>query len=218
MVGAIGVPCAEQARWSSFWGCLEELVRPPGWAVVPVRGSSVAANRNLIAKIALERGAEWVFWLDDDLVFKPDVLMKLLARHCEAVVGLSLRRVPPFEPLWFTENVPEQAYMLKTLPADDALVPIAAGTSGGLLTSRRVLEAVGHPWWTLGQFAGREDEWCDDMDFCRRLTRAGVQLYGDPSTHFGHIMNCDVWPYKNGTWNRALARNGQAFAVIPWET
>ena len=217
IIGAIGVPCAEQARWSAFWGCLEELERPSGWKVIPARGSSVAANRNLIARLALARGAQWVFWLDDDLVFQPDALTRLLARNVEAVIGLSLRRQPPFEPIWFTENVPEQRCMVKTLPMDGSLMPIAAGSSGGMLTSRRVLEVLGSPWWTLGQMPGRPDEWCDDMDFCRKLTAAGIPLYGDPAVPFGHITNCEVWPYKNGQWNRVLARNGQAIAMWPFD-
>ena len=104
MAGVIGVPCGEQGRWSAFWGHLCDLERPPGTRVIPGRGSSVAANRNLIARMALDVGAEWVFWLDDDLVFRPDTLLRLLRHDVPVVVGLSVQRHADFEPLWLHTN------------------------------------------------------------------------------------------------------------------
>jgi hypothetical protein len=218
VAGVIGVPCAEQARWSAFWGSVCDLERPAGWQVVPGRGSSVASNRNLIVRRALELEAEHVFFLDDDLVFNNQVLLRLLARNVEAVVGLSLRRQPDFEPLWFHTNQPTLDSMVRTLPTDGALMRLAAATSGGLLVKTDVFRRIEPPWWTLGQFEGRADEWNDDLDFCRKLAAAGVPLYGDPSVRFEHTTNLQVVPhFENGRWFVVLARGGQAIAALPME-
>ncbi|MCE5247964.1 hypothetical protein LLG88_13715 [bacterium] len=218
-VGVIGVPCAEQGRWSAFWGCLCDLERPAGWRVVPGRGSSVSQNRNLIVRRALELGAEHIFFLDDDLVFQPDVLTKMLERggQFDAVVGLSLRRMPEFKPIWFHANQPRLECMMRLadIPTDGSLVQLAAATSGGLLVRTDVFRRIDSPWWTLGQFKGREDEWCDDLDFCRKLYEAGIPLYGDPTIRFGHITNLAVWPTVHGDeWLTALARGPEVFATF----
>jgi hypothetical protein len=218
VTGVIGIPCAEQGRWSAFWGSLCDLERPSGWKVVPGRGSSVASNRNLIVRRALHLGAEHVFFLDDDLVFNPKVLLRLLDRDVDAVVGLTLRRQPPFEPIWFHTNLPRQDCMVRVLPTDGALMPLAAATSGGLLVKTDVFRRIEPPWWTLGQFDGRRDEWCDDLDFCRKLEAAGVPLYGDPTVRFEHITNVNVVPhFQDGRWMVVLARGGTPIVAMPVE-
>lgn len=224
VVGVIGVPCAEQGRWSSFWGSVCSLGWPAGWQVIPAHGSSVAQNRNLLARAALEQGAERIFYLDDDLVFAPDALTRLLERAGDrpAVVGLSLRRQVPFKTLWFRENLPrmECMYGLGELPRDGSLVRLAAATSGGFLLATDVFRRIEPPWWTLGQFEGRADEWCDDLDFCRKLAAAGIPLYGDPMVRFGHSTKLEVWPAQDpetGQWMTVLARGTEPVFGMPVE-
>jgi len=217
MRGAIGVPTSEQGRWSGFWQCLEELDRPADTKVLHVRGSSPARNRNVIAQTALEGGAEWVFWLDDDLTFRPDTLTRLLARSVDVVCGLSLRRQPPFLPLWLHTNHPGDLRGFYHGPFDGPdLVGLEACTSGGFLTRRRVLEAVAQPMWTLGQM-GVPDEWTDDLDFCRKVREAGIPIWGDPTVRLGHLTSLEVWPHQqDGAWYRLLMRGGVVAMGEPW--
>jgi hypothetical protein len=101
-------------------------------------------------------------------------------------------------------------------PQDPALglQRIRAATSGGLLTHRSVLERVGDPWWTLGQYA--RDEWQDDIWFCDRLAQEGIPLYGDPSVCVGHTTEVTIWPvWHEGQWMNCLARGGEPFAALP---
>lgn len=214
--GVIGVPCAELGRWSAFYACLAGLERPSDWEVVQARGSSVSANRNQIVGAALEKGAEWIFWLDDDLTFRPDVLTRLLAHQVDVVCGLSLRRHPPFQPLWFSALEGERVTWVEDLDPDErGLKRIAGCTSGGFLTHMSVFARVQAPWWTLGHIVA--DEWHDDVWFCRLLHEAGIAVWGDPNTHFGHMTNHEVWPHRGaeGQWNTVLARSNQAFAAMP---
>lgn len=212
----IGVPCLEQGRWSSFWACLEELSRPPGTLVKTCRGASPADNRNRIIEYTLSVGADWLFWLDDDLTFGPEVLLRLLAHQRPAVVGLSLNRRAPFQPLWFSRNDPDPSALLSTLPAPNQLVPIAGSTFGGMLLRTDVLRRILPPYTTIGQ-VGNPEQWNDDLYFCRKLRAANVQLFGDPAVRFGHTINAELWPhYDDGQWHRVLVRGAQPFAVLPW--
>jgi hypothetical protein len=215
--GVVVIPCAEQGRWSSFLTSLCGLGLPAGWSVLPVHGSSPASNANVGIAQALDRGAAHVLLLDDDLVLMPYALTRLLARNVDAVVGLSFLRKPPFSPIWMHTNSPMPGNFIETPPKGDALVPLAAGTAGGLLVGRRALELVGYPWFTLGQIGGALDQWNNDLWFCQRLTDVGIQLWGDPTVRFGHTGSMEVWPHvENGTWSKVLAVNGVPFAVLPW--
>jgi GT2 family glycosyltransferase len=171
--------------------------------------------------MALDWGAEWVFWLDDDLTFRTDTLMRLLRHDVPVVVGLSVQRHADFEPLWLHTNVSAASAFYPQPPVPsraDGLVPLAACTSGGMLTRRDALEAVGGPyWWTLGKH-GAPDQWCDDLDFCRQLTEAGVPIYGDPSVRLGHISHIELWPHQmpDGQWVTVIRdRSGNVITYRP---
>jgi hypothetical protein len=216
--GLVVIPCAEQGRWSAFWTCVTGLELPAGWSVLPVRGSSPASNANLGVRTALERGAEAVFLLDDDLLFASDVLVRLLARQVEAVVGLSLLRRPPLSPIWMHTNAPDLGNFIETAPRTADLIPLAAGTVGGLLVRAEVLRWIDYPWFTLGQVGDQQDQWNNDLWFCQRLTDVGVQLWGDPTVRFGHLGSMEVWPHEaNGQWSKVLAVNGVPFVALPWK-
>lgn len=206
--GVIGVPCPVQGRWSSFYGCLEGLRRPPEWEVVQSRGLSVATNRNNIVERALEIGAEHILWLDDDLVFKPDVLEKLLKHNVDIVVGLTLGRHPPFDPLWF-QGIHESLL----IPVDNmsvsrnGLKELHSCTSGGMLTRASIFKKVSRPWWALGTCVA--DGFYEDIYFCNVMqNHGGFTVWGDPEAMFGHTTDVEVWPgkTKGGEWVKALAR------------
>jgi GT2 family glycosyltransferase len=209
-----------QGRWSSFWSSVASLELPPGVVIRTGRGCSPAANRNGLIREALASQASWIWFLDDDLVFHPDVLRRLLGRlddpEVEAVVPLSFQRQPPFLSLWFTRAVPERSAMIETLPPPGPLVPLAAATFGGLLIRTSALERMPQPWVTIGQI-GPED-WNDDLFFCRQLAVAGVRLWGDSTVRIGHTTDIEVWPhYSEDTgWAVVFARNLTPFVMQPW--
>jgi cellulose synthase/poly-beta-1,6-N-acetylglucosamine synthase-like glycosyltransferase len=216
----IAIPCAVQARWSSFWACVSELALPPRVLVRTGRGCSPATNRNGLIEEAFALGAEWIWFLDDDLTFRPDSLTRLLARFAdpsvECVVPLSFRRQPPFRALWFDRTVPAIEAMKDTLPAPGPLVPLTAATFGGLLIRTSALKRIERPYVALGQFV--PDQWDDDLYFCRKLNAAGVQIWGDSSVVFGHTTDVEVWPHYSPDmgWSVVFARGTVPFLMQPW--
>lgn len=216
ITGVIGVPCATQGRWSGFWDALLHLETVPGVVPMSVRGPSAAGNRNEITRQALKTTAEWVFYLDDDLLFGPSVLRRLLERNVDAVVGISLQRKAPFPPLIYEDQDDRGwAYPRPFRTGDKGLVMVKAATSGGLLVRRHVLEAMSDPWWTLGQIEGHKDGWGDDLDFCRKLRAAGFTLWCDLDVPFGHITEVVLWPIRRGdNWTTQLVTD-VPFGEIP---
>ncbi len=222
MTGVIAIPCAEQARWSSFHACLAAVVKPDGTVTKFVRGGSPARNRNTLIKDALASQAEWVWFLDDDLVFDDQTLLKLLAHFenpaIEAVVPLSFMRRPPFQAIWMTGERSYADLMTTLPPPTDGLVALGAATFGGLLVRTSALARMTFPYVTLGQLD--PESWNDDIYFCRKLAdEAGVQLWGDSSVRLGHTMDVELWPHYDaelGGWSAVFARGTVPFLMQPW--
>lgn len=215
----VGVPCNEQGRWSAFWTCFAELERPSGSKIRICRGASPADNRNRIIDYTLSVGADWLFWLDDDLTFKPDVLLRLLALGESGypwLVGLSMHRKFP-KALWFHRNDPDLSALVdgSALPDPASVMPIAGSTFGGMLIRTDLLRRIQPPYTTIGQI-GNPEQWNDDLYFSQKVRAAGYQLFGVPAVRFGHITAIERWPYHDGAeWHLVLAQGTEPLAMLP---
>jgi hypothetical protein len=79
---------------------------------------------------------------------------------------------------------------------------------------RRVLEALGAPYWTLGQIAA--DEWGDDLDFCRRVRAAGFDIWCDLDCPVGHKIQATLWPQRTPQgWVTTLVASNAPIAHFP---
>ncbi len=221
---AIGVPCREQGRWTTFWECVQRLHRPPGTELIVRYDNSVARARNKIAQEALDANLEWVFWLDDDMLFGADVLTRLLSRPEDIVIGLTLSRClidgNSFRPIWADTEIVKDHWVpvteIRTGP--NGLMPLCSGTGGGVLTRMDVFRLVEPPWWTIGEIV--PDMFWEDIVFYRNMRAAGVKVWGDPTVRFGHYQPTVLWPNQraDGTWSTVLAHGFEGFLEMPWAT
>lgn len=223
MAGYIGISCCEDARTSEFWANFMQLELPELVAKPEVaRGSDIADNRNKLTNRALELNADWIFYVDDDQLFHPKALKRLIAHKVDVVSALYLMRSYPFEPVAFDKESdipdnPKGVYrlFLNHLENNHGLHKCAAVGAGALLVRRRVFEKMEEPFWTLGQI--QKSEWGDDIDFCYRVRQAGFDIYVDLDERVGHKMHATVWPYFHPVhkWNTTLVINDQPIASLP---
>jgi GT2 family glycosyltransferase len=195
MPGMIGVPTSQAARYSEFWDSLMQLNKPEGTIVQVGKGPSVALNRNGLTTIMLDKGLDWILYVDDDQIFEPDTLLKLLSDNKPIISGTYCAKHFPFPPhvYWQSESgdvVP------RNIIGESGLLSVGSVGAGCLLVRREVIEAMECPWWTLGQI--HRDKWGDDVDFCRRVHKAGYEIWIDLDAPVGHKLNGTVWPTKNG--------------------
>lgn len=224
--GVIGIPCRVQGRWSPFWQCLNRLERPADVWIEPAYDNSVARSRNDITKKALAMGADWIFWLDDDLLFAPDVLTKLLAHPEEIIIGLTLMRMKmagQFKPIWSTEPLNVGGGEASWVPIErietgsNGLMRLRSGTGGGCLTRTSVFAKMEAPWWRQGQYV--PDMFWEDIWFYEAAKFAGISVWGDPNVRFGHISDLVMWPHQdaNGQWMTVLADGFNGWLTMPWQ-
>ncbi len=197
MSGIAGVLCNDSARYSLFWACWDEIKLPPNWRKEKLIGGDWCGARNTLVELTLESGADYLWFMDDDHAFSPDILMRLLDHDLDLVLPLCFTRSAPFPPVDFTERVGDDRYLPIYLPEQDrsGLVELVAGGTAGMLIHRRVLEAMDGPYWFEYGAAS------EDILFCNKAVDLGFSLYCDLSVRLGHITTAVVEPaFVDGEW------------------
>lgn len=210
--GTVGVTAAEIARFTSFTHSLAGVTAalPPGSGLILQCSVDICGNLNTICR---NYRGEWVWIMGDDHVFDQGILLRLL-EHLEkpgvdVVVPHCLKRTPGWEPVVFSHQDDDGWYHIAELPPR-GLTQVHAAGSAGMLISRRVLEAVGDPWFTPSQVGLGED-----LEFCRKVREAGFGIHCDPEILLGHTSLHTVWPeYRNGRWHVSLLHDQKVSVPI----
>lgn len=146
---------------------------------------------------AMERGADWIWCMDDDVFPRPDCLSNLLDHTASEEVGiLAPRRL--MEGNIFTNDFqavnltnPFSSMYKKKLKKQVINKPVEIlGTAfEGLFIRKEAVEKIGLPNKDLFIF-------CDDTDYCLRAVLAGYKILYIPSA----LMNKEKF-FSNDTWN-----------------
>jgi GT2 family glycosyltransferase len=196
----IGISALEHARYTQFTECLGNLEKPPGSRVVTKTGIDIGINRRDIVREALEANAEWVFFLDDDMLFPPDHLTRLLAHEQPVVASLYLTRKPPHFAVAYNEYVKGEGWRAVTLegaPQTGLSDVVAAGT-GGMLVRTDVFRRIEEGTWFL------HEDGTEDLPFCARVIEAGFPIYLDLEARMGHLSTYAIWPEFTTSWVGAI--------------
>ena len=218
VVGVIGVSSGEVGRHASFYDELTHVNRPDGTIITHAIGLYINENRNQIANHAIELGAEWIWYVDDDHCFHPDTLERLLAHRVDIVSGIYVKRVSPFLPVLY-DKADESGELIKhTFTSQDVgLKPVLAVGAGCLLVNTRVHKALGTPYWrfSYNSQGGLNGE---DIDFCQRARAHGFTIWCDMDAPIGHYITAVAYPYQEtpGAWTlRILDSKGKLIVTGP---
>lgn len=132
----------------------------------------VAAAWNLGMKIALARGHDLVFVMNNDIVLHPDAIDALAAWTREGMRFPTLRGIPMDPALPYDVDDVPRAHVW-SMPPDFC----------GFLMSRDVLKEVG----------GFDEEfrvaYCEDLDYAMRLKQAGIRMGSCHDAIAGHFVS-----------------------------
>lgn len=208
--------------------------------IVNLEGSMITKQRNDLIAMALKHDPDYILFIDTDMVFPPDSLMRLL-KHNKDIVGATYnKRVPPFETLGTLSGPkPTEEDLRKGGLREAELLP-----TGFMLMKASIFKTLSWPWFfesyqwdgdsgvgALKNFlrynypvpvsdellsgldgtplAGwleeiheaqkaqpRWEYFSEDLNFCRKVKRCGVQLFTDldltyQMVHLGvHEVTC----------------------------
>lgn len=209
MTGLIAIPCRpDQARHVAFFESLLALEKPADTVVRLYPGFFPHVNRARAVDDAMAGGAEWIFFVDDDQLFQPDALLKLLADHVDIVTCNLLLKERPWPPYLFQQG-PDGVVPI-TLNTQQDLFTVAACGLGGVLVRRGVFDRIRKPWFDVNVEFRTDDLW-----FCALAREAGIPIHCDPRVLSGHCIRGAVWPHWDGVqWETAIdVHRGGAFFV-----
>ena len=164
----------------------------PHVEVIPinVRGEDTAQGRNRLVRHAQRAGAGWLLWIDADMVFPPEALMRLLAHDLD-IVGVDYRlRAPPFRRigLFLRDDDKRRATTLKRAEAEaqkTGLLEMAVLGLGLMLVRASVFSKLPAPWfgrlWSREHFSfGNPDGFStEDSYFCSVARHHGYSVWCD---------------------------------------
>jgi len=94
--GTIGIYTDHIARFSDFTVSITGLDVPQGTVMRWSRGVYLAYNTNEFIR---NMTGEWLFLMDDDHRFDPNLLTQLLDHNVDVVCALTSKKFPPYPPV-----------------------------------------------------------------------------------------------------------------------
>lgn len=187
---ALAVPTYNGKIDNDFFHCamLLDKTGPFQLEIFQTKRMVVHYAREKIAELCLEQGFDYIWWLDDDMVFPPDTLTRLMAHKKPVVSALAYQRREPYNCCLFKwKTVPHLKDYGGTFDhlngiERTGLRKIDACGAACMLMETSVLRKLAdkRPWFDNKKFG-------EDLHFCKLCEEAGIPIYGDTDLIIGHI-------------------------------
>lgn len=187
----IAVPCMDNVAFQ-FCQSLALLQKEGECSLAMKAGSLIYAARNDLATMAIQMDADYVLWLDSDMTFAPDTLVRMMKtikeNDIDILTGLYFRRVPPYSPVLFDkldiDGVSCDWSEFKDIP--EGLFEVGGCGFGCVLMKTEVFYDVQSRFSTMFAPIGNNGE---DVAFCWRARECGYKIWCDPSVSCGHVSH-----------------------------
>lgn len=195
-----GAPCGKTPVCDGFYDCFYGLILPEGSIKIRAKSGSVSQNLNALVDEATKHECTHLFIVEDDSMFAPDTVLRLLSYDKEVITGLCLQRNPPFRPYIYDGFDPESGLIWRNLNDNESgLIKVAATGMGGILIKMDVFKRLRKPYFST-TFIG-EKEWGQDIIFQSDMLKAGVDIYCDLGATIWHATHCSLGTeYVDGKW------------------
>ena len=126
--------------------------------------------RNICVNVAQQHGADYLFFVDSDMVLPSDALDRLLGHDRDIVGATYIKRAPPHSILGSRLDGKSD------FPAS-GLIPMAEMPTGCLLIKTAVVDKLSNPY-VRHEIAG-DTMVGEDILFCRTVAARGVDIFCD---------------------------------------
>lgn len=204
----IAIPCMDQVP-APFCQSISMIRKVGETAIAFQVGSLIYNSRNALAAKAVEIGADFVFWLDSDQTFEPDILERmyktLTENNLEIVSGLYFRRVPPYSPVLFDRLEMKDDGTCDWTDWKNKPIPLKLFEIGGcgfgcvLMKTDVFFDVQGR----FSDMFGPINRVGEDLSFCWRARQCGYKIYCDPDIICGHVGYAVIDERFNREYNEA---------------
>lgn len=143
-------------------------------ALINEKSSMITKARNSLVQKALDLGAEWLLFVDSDMAFPADALLRLLSHEKDIVGATYAKRVPPYETLGH--------FLGEARQLEGGLIEADFMPGGFMLINADVFRSMTDPtrkqqFWYREDYA--DEVMSEDYVFCRSARAAGYQIWCD---------------------------------------
>ena len=157
-----------------------------------VLNKPIAEARNEIVQYALDQGANYIYWLDDDVIPPPDAFLKMFMAQKDIVNGVYWSKSNPPMPLMFRNHL-EGPYL--DWHVGDFIEVDAAGNGLTLVRTdvyRTISEKIGGPWYSTDYTSFKNATVSsanntEDLYFYWKARNAGFKVWVDTSIQAYHF-------------------------------
>jgi len=182
------MPCHDGFRADTVLSLLRALIGFPHPLHIAVhRGTYLHANREAIVQDAIRASSTHLMFIDSDVVFPPDGILRLLEHDRDIVGGAyNMKTLPPVTTIKMADTDGNLINMSGAdLPRE--LFKCAAVPTGFMCL--KIAGILGHMEPPLFDFGRRPDGQLvgEDVAFCERARAAGLEVWCDPTIPLGHV-------------------------------
>lgn len=185
----IAIPCMDEMP-VDFVRSLVGLRSVGHVSVNFLAGALVYASRDELMKRAVMEEADYILWLDSDMVFKSDLLIDLMKHMDEGkdfVSGIYHKRKPPFNPVIYKTirlgMTDDERVVEEYDDYPDEPFQIDACGFGVVLHKIQIAKDMLENGGAFQPLPG----YGEDISFCIRAKRLGYDMWADPKIQAGHI-------------------------------
>ena len=185
----IAMPCMDVIQTETVDSLLR--MRPVGQICHSLMSCSlIYKSRNDLASIAVGEKADYVLWLDSDMVFAPDLMVDLMAdmEGRDMVAGVCHMRRPPFRPVIYKTlrqglTPDENTHEYFDDYPKDGIFKVEGCGFGCVMMRTSVIQTILDRYHEL--FAPLPG-YGEDLSFCIRARACGFDIHCDPKIQVGH--------------------------------
>ena len=199
-IGVIGIPHTGLFYWQTVMALLG--LSYPANTIIKYHliGSCLIYDaRDKIFEFAEKENADWVFFMDSDMVIPNDILIKLDKHNVPMISGMAFKRTPPYQPCFYTKvEIKEDThkpYCESPIQFPDKGILECQGLGMACCfirkevwknTAHKVTEKCERTWFFPYPGVG------EDLSFCLRARKAKHKMYVDLSINVGHISTVPI--------------------------
>lgn len=155
-------------------------------------GYQLDRTRNQIANISLNY--DYLFFIDSDIVLPKYSLSRLISRNKEIVTGLYLKKtIRSIEYEVYLKNE-KHRYIAQTNFSNDDLISIDGCGLGCCLIKTDIFKKIEYPYFLDTSLDITDRQLSEDLYFCRKSKRAGIELFADLTVICGHLGSYNFTP------------------------
>lgn len=191
---AILVPTRDTV-YTQFAYCLQQLIKTSTLAGLDTytffNSSTILLNqRNDLFKQALDINADYIFWLDSDMVIPSTTLLRLL-NHGKQIVGCNyMKRSLPVKTVAYMDTKDWESWI--PLVKKDDLVKVEGVGMGCILMETQIFKKISKPYFEFIYKEDTDDWHGEDFNLLKKFREIGIDTFID--------MNLSEDVYHLGTY------------------